>query len=51
MNEIIGFALVIVLLVAGMLLDNTRFNAIDDRLDRMLAKPDVRIESIENKAS
>jgi hypothetical protein len=50
-NEIIGFALVIISLLAGILFDNSRFNAIDDRLDRMLANLDASIKSIEKKAS
>ena len=44
MNEIIGFAVVIVTIFAGMLFNNSRFNAIDARfsmidagLDRMQA--------------
>jgi hypothetical protein len=61
MNEIIGFAAVIVSIFAGMLFNNSRFSAIDARLDRMqadlsqfyrdLGRHDAKIESLEKKAS
>ena len=61
MNEIFGFAAVIVSIFAGMLFNNSRFSAIDARLDRMqadlsqfyrdLGRHDAKIETLEKKAS
>jgi hypothetical protein len=61
MNEVIGFDAVIVSIFAGMLFNNSRFSAIDARLDRMqadlsqfyrdLGRHDAKIEALEKKAS
>jgi hypothetical protein len=61
MNEIIGFAAVIVSIFVGILFNNSHFNAIDARLDRMqsdlsqfyrdLGRHDAKIETLEKKAS
>ena len=47
MNEIIGFAVVIVTIFAGMLFNNSRFNAIDARLDRMQSELNGRIDRVQ----
>ena len=59
MTEIIGFAVVIVSIFAGMLFNNSRFSAIEQRLDRMqadlsqfyrdLGRHDAKIEILEKK--
>jgi hypothetical protein len=56
MNEIIGFAVVIVTIFAGMLFNNSRFNTIDARfatmdarLDRMQAELNGRIDSLQTE--
>jgi prefoldin subunit 5 len=47
MNEVIGFAAVIVSIFAGMLFNNSRFSAIDVRLDRMQAELNGRMDRMQ----
>ena len=47
MNEIIGFAAVIVSIFAGMLFNNSRFGAIDTRLDRMQGELNGRMDRMQ----
>ena len=47
MNEIIGFAAVIVSIFAGMLFNNSRFRAIDGRLDRMQSELNGRMDRMQ----
>jgi hypothetical protein len=56
MNEIIGFAVVIVTIFAGMLFNNSHFNtidarfaSIDSRLDRMQAELNGRLDSLQTE--
>ena len=59
MTEIVGFAAVIASIFAGMLFNNSRFSAIEQRLDRMqaglsqfyrdLGRHDVKIENLEKR--
>ena len=49
MNEIIGFAAVIVSIFAGMLFNNSRFSAIDSRLDRMQTEFNGRLDRMQTE--
>ncbi len=49
MNEIIGFAAVIVSIFAGMLFNNSRFGAIDARLDTLQSELNGRINTLQSE--
>jgi hypothetical protein len=47
MNEFIGFAAVIVSIFAGILFNNSRFGAIDARLDRLQSETDGKLDRMQ----
>jgi len=47
MNEIIGFAAVIVSIFVGILFNNSRFSAIDARLDRLQSETDGKLDRMQ----
>jgi uncharacterized membrane-anchored protein YhcB (DUF1043 family) len=49
MNEVIGFAAVIVSIFVGMLFNNSRFSAIDARLDRMQSEMDGKFDHVQSR--
>ena len=49
MNEIIGFAAVIVSIFVGMLFNNARFGAIDTRLNRMQDEMNGKLDQMQSR--
>jgi hypothetical protein len=47
MNEVIGFAAVIVSIFAGTLFNNSRFNSVDARMDRMQVELNGRMDRMQ----